>query len=548
VSIVTLRHWIGYGCLAVLAAGLYIAYLHMSQAYPENSDEANILLMASDMRHGNLLLHGWDVSDVPFFTTELPQIALLVAAFGLRLGTAHVAAAMTYTMVVLTAMALARGRAAGAAAIARMLIALGIMLAPQPGVGTFVLLLSVGHIGTALPVMLTWLAAERVAGTARLSLGYALVALMLAWSLTADPLVTVIAVLPLAMAGVIRREWRLVASAGTGYLLALGATRLIGALGGYKQEAVPYAVTAPATWPRHCRVTAHGLLEMWGAYDVPGARLDGQDAAIAVVHVVGVALAVWAALAAARRFFRRDADVVSQLLLAGIAGNLAAFVPSTLASASALNAREIAPVLPLAAVLAGRVLGDRLAAGIASPRPPRRMASRIAAALLALAAAGYCYGLGVHAAQAPARDPYTGVEAYLERHHLSYGLSGYWQSSYITVDTGGRVTLRAVTAACAQPYLWESRPAWYRRVPGHPATFILSSTVPGFFHQFQPTGATLRQLGVWFPNVRPLTFGWTRVAGGLVTASYTAGVYPADLMSQLPRLKAALQSANRRCG
>jgi hypothetical protein len=68
---------------------LFVAYLRLSRTYPENSDEANILLMASDMARGSLYLSGWNVSDVPFITTELPEVALLVKLFGLHLETAQ---------------------------------------------------------------------------------------------------------------------------------------------------------------------------------------------------------------------------------------------------------------------------------------------------------------------------------------------------------------------------------------------------------------------------------------------------------------------------
>ena len=95
---------------------LFVAYLRVSRTYPENSDEANILLMSWDMLHGNVLLHGWYLSDVSFYPTELPQYALLEAIIGLHADTAHVAAAMTYTLVVLIAVLLARGRASGRAA------------------------------------------------------------------------------------------------------------------------------------------------------------------------------------------------------------------------------------------------------------------------------------------------------------------------------------------------------------------------------------------------------------------------------------------------
>jgi hypothetical protein len=157
-----LWRWVWPAVFALAVVVLFDAYLHLSKTYPENSDEANILLMARDMLHGNYYLHGWYTSDVPFITTELPEIALLVGIFGLHLNTAHIAAAVTYTLVVAVGMLLAKGKARGWAAVARMTLALAVMLAPQPGVGVFVVVFSVGHIGTALPVMLAWLVLDRL--------------------------------------------------------------------------------------------------------------------------------------------------------------------------------------------------------------------------------------------------------------------------------------------------------------------------------------------------------------------------------------------------
>ena len=86
---------------------------------PENSDQANILLAASDMLHGNLLLHGWYLTDVSFYTTELPQYALLEIIFGVHADTAHIAAAMTYTLAVLLAVLVARGGSPAGPAVIR---------------------------------------------------------------------------------------------------------------------------------------------------------------------------------------------------------------------------------------------------------------------------------------------------------------------------------------------------------------------------------------------------------------------------------------------
>jgi hypothetical protein len=120
---------------AFAAAGviLFCAYPRLAQTDAENSDMANILLMASDMLHGNVLLSGWHVSDVSFYTTELPQYALLESFLGVHMATAQVAAAMTYTLTLLLAVLLAKGSTSGRDAALRVLIVGAIMLAPQLG-------------------------------------------------------------------------------------------------------------------------------------------------------------------------------------------------------------------------------------------------------------------------------------------------------------------------------------------------------------------------------------------------------------------------------
>src|SRR6516162_5317234 len=151
------RRWAVLAAYLTAGVVLFTAYLRLSETHPLNSDSANILLMGWDLLHGHLLLHGWYMSDVSFYPTELPQYALLESVLGLHMQTAHVAAAMTYTLAFLLAVLLARGRNSGRAAWPAMALTAGLMIAPQLGVGVFVLLMSVGHIGTAIPLMLTWL-------------------------------------------------------------------------------------------------------------------------------------------------------------------------------------------------------------------------------------------------------------------------------------------------------------------------------------------------------------------------------------------------------
>ena len=406
---------------AVLAVALlFVAYLQVSRTYPENSDESNDLLMAWDMLHGNVLLHGWYLSDVSFITTELPQYLMLERLFGLHTDTAHIAAAMTYTLVVVLAVLLARGRVgqdqkSRREAAPRMLLTAGLMFAPQLGVGVFVLLLSLGHLGTAVPLLLTWLVIDtadpggRPPGTPReprgdpspraplartpLGLVPVVVGLLLTWVLVADPLVLVVGIVPLVAVCAIRvaRElslahrrggpgWARASLRARWYELSLAVaailadglasvvSRLLRASGGFFLHPVPYQLAPVHTWPKHAWVTGEGLLALFGA------KPQGPAAALAfaLLHLAGVALVAWAMVRVARHFVSWP-DMISQILLVAMVINVVAYVPSTLADATDLNAREFAIVLPFGAVLAGRTLAPALlrrpAPGGAGPGP-----------------------------------------------------------------------------------------------------------------------------------------------------------------------------------
>ena len=581
--------WRGVAAFLLVVAALFYAYLRLSMTYPENSDEANILLMANDMLHGNVALAGWNVSDVPFITTELPQIAVLVALFGLHLNTAHIAAAMTYTLVVAGAMLLAKGRAHGWAAVARMALVLGIMIAPQAGIGVFVAIFSVGHIGTALPVMLTWLVIDRLGRRWYVPV---IVAVMLAWALMADPLVLVIAIFPLLVVCLVRLvsavaaaaldegragirravtgrwlELSLAAAAGVAYLIILLGRWLLGIAGAFHQKPVPYALAPIRTWLWHSRVVGHGLLEMFGAYFIPGqdsqAHIGALGAVIAFSHLIGVGLAIWGACAIARRMFFRDADFISQLLLVGIVANIAAYIPSTLADATALNTREIAPVLPFAAVLAGRMLGDRLVTGpLAAIRLPHSgrpggapgprmhgLRTRLAAVPLVVLSGAALFGwLGfglIRQAAAPAAPvPFSKLAAFLESEHLTYGVSGYWESSVLTVETGGAVTVRAVESSCLQPYQWESKPDWYDPKL-HSANFLVISNLPGYFQHYTPNGDALDMLDNW-SNGQAVRHNFDQHGNPLSDPAAFPGVvvrvYPMNLLTKLPAIAKKLNN------
>ena len=454
--------------IALAGVVLFACYLRQSRTIAVGSDGASQALQAWDLLHGNVLLHGWWVTDVSFYTTELPQYALIELARGLSADVIHVAGAMTYTLLVLTAAFLARGNTRGGEGAVRALLAAGIMLAPQLGPATQTLVLSPDHTGTAIPVLLIFLLIDRVPAGWYVPV---LVWLGLAGTALADAMTIFVAIIPLTLVCVIRmwratvldreplaacrRDAALAAAAVLAIPAELAATAQIRAHGGWRVNGLHTGLAAGGQLLGNARLTIEGLLELFGA-DVFGAT-TAFGTFLAVVHLFGLVVAVVGAVTAARRLLRRD-HLIESVLVVAIVIDLAAYLAGGQA-VNILSTREIAPVLPFAAVLAGRCL--------APPCPARRW---WLGTVLALYAAGLAYA----AAQPPAAPQYAGLATWLRAHHLTAGLSGYHQANIVTLETGGAVVLRPVTEGAGGrlvPYAWNASAAWYD--PAAPAATFL---------------------------------------------------------------------------
>ena len=497
------RRWAAVPVYLLAGAVLFVAYLRLSETYGLNSDSANVLLMGWDLLHGNLLLHGWYMSDVSFFPTELPQYALLESFLGLHMQTAHVAAAMTYTLVFLFAVLLARSGSdpkTGRAAWIRTLITAGIMLAPQFGLDVFALDLSVGHIGTSVPLLLTWLLLDKMPARWYVPV---LTAVLLAWVLVADPIAYVVGVGPLGVVCAARVLHGLVKGTGrwTGRLaavwfdLALGAStvaatvlawaanNVLTAVGGYTVNRPPFYIT-PWQYMHNNVPAAWKVLQIFGANY---AGLGGIWLALAFLHMASVLVVAWAVARVARRFFR--VSLVDQVLAAAIVLNVVLYM---LTNAANEAAHEVAVIVPFGAALAARVL---VPARGAEPAPGRARWARLAAVVAGAAVlAGYTAGFGYELTQPRQPPANTGLASWLFDHHLTYGLSGYWTSSSVTVNGGQRVKVRALMQYTLKPDLWMAKADWYDPKL-HSANFVILDSQPGNFSHWEPYQLVKRYFG-----------------------------------------------------
>ena len=493
------RRILGAAVVALVALGLFLCYVTVSRKVPVTTDGAGNALQAWSMLHGNWLLQGWWLSDVSFYTTELPEYMLIETVRGLSPDVVHVAAGLTYTLLVLGAAWLAKGRATGWEAIARMLLAGGIMLAPQVA-GVRVLLLSPDHVGSAVPALAVLLLLDRAPPRWWVP---ALTGIVLTAGLVADSVLTVTAVLPLlavcggrVCAGMVRRQplrsrWLELSLAGAGVAavaLSRAILALIAASGGFKVWPVRARLVP---WPRvllHLRILPKGLALLFGVSTTSHATLT---TALALLHLAGLALAIWAFGIALWRFPRLG--LVDQLLVAAILINLIAYIFLTPGGLS-FSARDYSAVLPLSAALAGRMAGKPLLSGRLAP---------VAAAVLA----GYVLSLAA-VMSGPATPPsHTRLVRWLLAHHLDYGLGGYGTGNGTTLATGNRVHVVVVVFSGGRcyPLQWEAQASGYdARL--HDATFIVQAAPAATIRKVFGTPARVYHVGrlkvlVWRKNL-----------------------------------------------
>ncbi len=360
------------------------------------------------------------------------------------------------------------------------------MIAPQLS-ATQILLLSPDHTGTAVPVLVTWLVIDRVTPdrwkAARWLVPLAVFVLM-TWTMIGDSIVLLTCIAPLVLVvlirscpGLIRRgerpasRWYELSLAGAAAVaggLGWAAPRVISALGGYRQAPVESDTTIAALH-HQAWVTFQAVLELFGA-NVYNAR-PGIEAVFVWLHLVGAILVICALILALGRLYRFQ-DLVVSVFAVAIVINVGTYMFSSHAL-DILGAREIAAVLPLGAVLAGRVLAEPL---LNMVQAAGRAEIWLLSALGVVVAAGYLGTLAYGAAQPPAPPANQPLASWLVARGLTDGLAGYWEANSTTLASGGRVQVSGVTVAPdgkLVPYEWETDDTDYN--PSlHDATFVVA--------------------------------------------------------------------------
>ena len=438
------RGWLWAAVVAAIALLFYCAQREAHQLGAQ-SDGAGMVLEAWAMLHGNPLLHGWQVSDVSFYTTELPEYLVVELFRGLNPDVVRLSAALTYTLLVVLAAAVAYGSRAGdrRTALIRATITVTVMIGPTVAAAT-VILNDADHTGTAVPVLLALLVLDRAR---RRWWVPALLAVVLGWAMAGDALVALIGAAPLVVVGGARSFGRLavrreplaaacyelsLAGAGLGaVVIRTGLNHLIRAAGGFVvSPSATHSTVLSTLLPANAAAAVNNFLTLFSA-DVFGDTVNDW-LAVTTVHLLFACL-VALGLVLALRAIGRDflgGDLIAQLLAVAIVINLLAYV--LLYPGSGGTVREIAPLFGLGGALAGRVL--------AAPLLERGLEPAVAiGAVAALAVA--VPPLVVAKATPPAA---ANLAVYLADHDLTDGLAGYWNADSVTLDSRGKIVIASV--------------------------------------------------------------------------------------------------------
>jgi hypothetical protein len=460
------RRWWAAAAWAGGGLALFAFFLRISLGSRVDSDGANNALQASDMLHGNVLLHGWLIGDATFYFFELPLNAISELLFGLGNLAVHVASALTYLIVAVCAVALAVTDSRGPARTARCAVVVTVLTVPLLTRSSVTLLLEEpDHIGTSAFLLASFLLIDRAANRRFTA---PLLCLILCAGQLSDLTVRYVAVPAIVLVcGYRVLAARRLRSGDAALVVAAAASVPLEALiraamrhlGAYSMAAPGARLSPMRLWPHHAALTWLNVRALFGAAVTPYTTLGRIGGAFGLVcllaAVFGLGRVIWTWRAASR---------AEQLLGAAIIVNLGLFLVSVFPGAA--SSHEIAMVLPCGAVLAARACVPARITG--TPRAFLAVAATALAALVVLSAA---------AIRPPLRPATAPLATWLEAHGLTYGIAWYWDASIVTVQSGGRVKIRAVDIKYDNKKvlvpIWETNTLWYNP-SRYDATFVVA--------------------------------------------------------------------------
>ena len=301
------------------------------------------------------------------------------------------------------------------------------------------------------------------------------------------------------------------AAAVLGAAVAVLALHVIHAAGGFYMPAPATGFADGKILVHNLGMTAQGLLLLGGADFLGSARRPAPSSRCCT----------WSAWSwrHGERAWRRGAscEMVTGSLSCSSRAWPSTWPPMCSAARPAFTqVREIAPVLPFSAVLAGRLLGGQVLAG--------RLKPPLLVPLLLVVLLGYLLGLTDEISQPPVAAQNQQLTSWLAARHLQAGLSGYWESNVVTLTSGDRVQIRLLkdSRQGLVPSSFEGKAEWYD--PRHnTANFVVLFPGVAEYNGFTQEQAVLTLFG--------------KPARTYNVGAYTILVWDKNLLRELSRVR-----------
>ncbi|MFX1734459.1 hypothetical protein PXJ20_07110 [Paraburkholderia sp. A1RI_3L] len=439
-------------CLLVLA----IAYYKIFHLFAHSSDEANPLLSAYDMVHGNWLLRGWVEPVSTFYGIDLLLFGAQSIVFGKSPTILVITPALIWAMVVLLSCAVVAKYSAKETRFFHALCAFVILGLPQVFNGPVAALITVApiHIGSIVYALIAFVLAQRFLVSRRIErLAACSYFLLVALMTLGDPFSPYFCAAPVLLTclSARRMDWRRRGALGaltSGAVIAgkVGLV-LIGHAGGFSIIPMPAGFVMFDLVGKNVSLVVQGILGLFGAdffgkpvspvLDIVPFLASGPLPALIRLPIVLLLCFVVSKLA--RPIMRSvlgaeptDQQPITQALfwaiLLVIAANLFSTLPINLATS-----RYLLPVYVFGAILVSmslpRVRMDQGAVGV------------IAASSVVSIVCGFVNSTDQHRF---ANGEQQQLAAWLTAHDLKDGYGPYWSAGIVTVLTHGQTTVNAL--------------------------------------------------------------------------------------------------------
>ncbi len=517
-----------------------VASLH---AFTGNSDGATVVLEGTSLVHGNILLHGWDLSLDSFWTVDAPVYAAAFAIIGVREILVHVVPAAIAVFVVVMGAFMARDGRRGGAAVAGVVTVGALLILPTH---TMVMWFLQGplHMGT----LLLALGAFWSLRTGGFGWRWLVAVILIVAGMNGDLLIVAYAAVPILLAGVVAmarcRSWRAglpnVTAAVVGGGVGEGLSRAFVLVGGYTIARPNPRATVSQMVANVRDLFSYGA-DLVGAQNGPYGS-GGVPSALQEVHVAGtVLLAIcllvalvrlasgalsgqqrssrnadrrcpggtsgtnqrtasrWASPSEYQRWYQSEPDRwrLDDMLTIACCGPPCTYVVLAFQNNPAFL-RYLTATVVLAAIVAARVVARQWSVH------RRPLVAGSAAVLGVVVTACFAAGFGITLDAPVPPDPEAQLAAWLSAHRLNDGVGAYWSASATTVASDDTVKVRPVVAGPSgrlERYLRQSSGAWYA---AQPFTFLV-------YQPSAPWGGV---------DAQSATATWGRPSG-----SYTVGSY-----------------------